>query len=472
MRRAKIVCTLGPSTNTPEVLRALLRAGMDVARINFSHGTHESNGRLIELARQAAAEEGVPLAILQDLQGPRLRLGEIEGGQVEVADGDELVLTTEPMLGSARRISVTGIDLPGHVAPGDRILLDGGAVEVVVSNVRPGEVETRVISGGTLRSRVGINLPGVTLKIPALTEKDRADLAFGLRMDVDYVAMSFVRTGAEVRELRVLMERLGRVVPIIAKIEKREAVANFEEILEEADGIMVARGDLGVEMPMEEVPLLQKHFIHRSRAVGKPVITATQMLDSMIREPRPTRAEVADVANAILDGTDATMLSGETAIGQYPVQSVRTMARIAEVAERALPYASYLEEMVRTRASTITEAIGEATASIARELSVAAVIPITQSGYTARMVAKYRPVAPIYAVTPNVETQRRLSLVWGVRALIIQPHPTTEEMVEEALRTLQDAGRVKPDDLVVITAGVPVGVPGRTNLLHVRRVVE
>jgi pyruvate kinase len=464
-RRTKIVCTLGPASRDEATLRGMLAAGMDVARLNCSHGTREEHAAAIAAVRRLAAEAGGTVAILLDLQGPKLRLGEVPPGR-EVKAGEVLLLAaarphqTLPL----EVLPVQYESLAEEVRPGDQLFLDDGRIHLRVEGTAGGVVRCRVLAGGALRSHAGLNLPGVPLRTPALTAKDREDVLFGLEQGVEYIALSFVRRPEDVTELRALVT--GSETCLIAKIEKQEAVDAFEAILEQVDGVMVARGDLGVEIPLEEVPPAQKRIIARCNAAGKPVITATQMLESMIREARPTRAEVSDVANAVWDGSDAVMLSGETAIGVRPVEVVATMDRIVRAAERVLPP----RHPGLPRAESVTDAIAQATCEIASELGARAILTSTQSGFTARMIAKYRPAVPIIAVTPHTHTCRRLALVWGVTPLLAPPFSSTDEMVQSALAQVRDAGLAQPGDLVVVTAGVPVGIPGQTNLIQVRTV--
>ncbi len=472
MRRTKIVCTIGPASSSEETLRAMIRAGMDVARLNFSHGTHDSHAALMASVRKVAAEEGRVIALLQDLQGPRIRVGEIAEGETHLAPGSRLALTTDDVAGTSSKVTVRGAPLPRDVKPGDRILLDDGAIELKALDTSDAEVICSVVVGGILKSHKGVNVPGRTLSVPSFTEKDRADLLFGLRHEVDYVAMSFVRSAEDIRRLRALIAEQGAETPIMAKIEKHEAIANFDEILQASDAIMVARGDLGIEVAAEEVPLLQKKIIAQCNAAGKPVVTATQMLDSMIRNPRPTRAEVNDVANAILDGSDATMLSGETAAGAYPVAAVATMARIAETTDAALPYDLLMRKAAAEKMQTVTDAIGQATCEMAHELRAKAIITSTESGYTARMVARHRPPTRIIATTPSEATLRELAVVWGVEPKLTPRYQTTEEMIRQVVGVAMQEAQAAEGDLVVITAGLPLPARGRTNLLKLHVVGE
>ncbi|KAF0194588.1 MAG: pyk [Bacillota bacterium] len=467
MRKTKIVCTIGPTSESIEMLRELIRAGLDVARLNFSHGTHAEHLERINSIRQVAAEEGKHIAIMLDTKGPEIRIGTFATGSTTLEPGDPFTLTTEKILGTRDRVTVTYEGLPQDVLPGDRLLLDDGLIEIKVEQVVGSEIHCRTVVGGVVSNRKGINVPGKRVNLPAISVQDEADLKFGVDHNVDFIAASFMRSAADVFAIRKMLEKFGATIPIIAKIENKEGVDNLDSILKVVDGLMVARGDMGVEFPAEEVPIIQKQMIQKCNATGKPVITATQMLDSMIRNPRPTRAEASDVANAIYDGTDAIMLSGETANGKYPLESVQLMARIAERTERALPYEEYRTHRFVSPSPTVTNAISHATVQAAAELCAAAIVTSTQSGWTARMVSKYRPNAPIVAVTTDAQAARRLNLVWGVYPVMGEHISTTDEMMEVAvLRSLQ-AGYIKNGDLVVITAGIPVGVPGTTNLLKV-----
>lgn len=467
--RTRIVCTLGPASDTDESTRVLLQAGMNVVRLNFSHGDHATHAARIERVRRLSREENRVVAILGDLQGPKIRVGEIQGGSRQLAAGDALTLTTRPTAGAGDVVHVDFPGLPQAVKPGGRILVDDGLIELEVVSTNTTDVRTRVVTGGELSSHKGVNLPGAHLHISPITDKDRDDLAFALEQDVDYIALSFVQRAEDVLELKRLIAARGKTVPVIAKIEKPEAVEQIDAILDASDGLMVARGDLGVEAAPEQVPLYQKEIIRKANRAGKPVITATQMLESMVDHPRPTRAEASDVANAILDGTDAVMLSEETAVGKYPAEAVRTMVRIAEAVERDIQLRVPFRQVVE-HAASVTDAIGMATCDIATQLSARIILTATVSGYTARMIARHRPRTPIFAVTVNEQTLRRLALVWGVESAIVGAASTTETMVAAGLATALDHQWVVPGDLVVITAGVPVGTPGRTNMVQVRTV--
>ncbi len=462
--RTKIVATVGPATDTPEVLRQLILAGATTLRLNFSHGTHDDHLRRIVLIRQLEQELNIPVAILQDLQGPKIRLGKFASGEIKLANGDPFTLTSRLVACDQTIATVTYDKLAREVPVGASILLDDGRVEMKVEAVDQAEeaLHCRVVTGGVLSNNKGVNFPGVYLSIRALTAKDREDLVFGLAHGADWVALSFVRNPEDVLELKDLMKQHGRSVPVISKIEKHEAMDAIEAIVAVSDGIMVARGDLGVEMPAEQVPLLQKRLIRLSNAAGKPVITATQMLDSMVKAPRPTRAEVSDVANAILDGTDAVMLSNETAVGEFPVDAVETMARIAQTTEQELsrPDRQALEP-------SITNSIAQAVSRIAEQLKATAIVTLTKSGFTGRNVSKFRPSVPILAVTPSPEVARQLQVVWGVYPLITVDRPSTRQTFQSAITTAIGRDLIQEGDLVVMTAGTLPGVSGSTDLIKV-----
>ncbi len=467
LRKAKIVCTIGPASESVETLKRLIQAGMNVARLNFSHGSHEEHAARIANIRRAAADTGKHVAILLDTKGPEIRTGTLAAESVELIEGNTIVLTTKEVAGTAERVSITYPDLPRDVRVGGTILIDDGLIGLSVERIEGSEIICRIKNGGTLKSKKGVNVPGVKINLPGITEKDAQDIEFGIRQNVDFIAASFVRKASDILEIREILERHRASIDIIAKIENQEGVDNVDEILAVADGLMVARGDLGVEIPVEEVPLVQKRLIDKCNERGKPVITATQMLDSMQRNPRPTRAEASDVANAIFDGTDAIMLSGETAAGKYPVESVETMNRIAMRAEQELNYREILNTQSLRHQMTITDAIGQAVANAALDLDAAAIITATESGHTARMVAKYRPKAPIIAVTPHEKVMRRLALVNGVYPVLAEAAETTDEMLETSVRASLDFGLVRHGDLVIITAGVPVRETGTTNLMKI-----
>lgn len=467
IRRTKIVATIGPATSSPEMLKAIIEAGATTLRLNFSHGSHADHQRNIRLIRQTAFELNQPVAILQDLQGPKIRLGKFEHGSIVVNKGDRFTLTNRPVVGSQEISCVTYEYLADEVPPGARILLDDGRVEMLVEEVNrdKGDLHCRVTVGGTLSNNKGVNFPGVYLSVKAMTEKDREDLMFGLDQGVDWVALSFVRNPQDLIEIKELISSTGKQVPVIAKIEKHEAIEQMEAVLALCDGVMVARGDLGVELPAEDVPVLQKRLIATANRLGIPIITATQMLDSMVNNPRPTRAEVSDVANAILDGTDAVMLSNETAVGKYPEEAVATMARIAERIEQEMAQNSD-RHAVDTRRS-IPNAISQAVGQIAEQLGASAIMSLTQSGATARNVSKFRPRTPILAVTPHVSVARQLQMVWGVQPLLVLDFPSTGQTFKTALGVALERNLVAEGDIVVMTAGTLQGVSGSTDLIKV-----
>ncbi|CAG0947785.1 partial pyruvate kinase, partial [Anaerolineae bacterium] len=413
-QRTRIVCTLGPATDSDEMVRALIRAGMDVARLNFSHGDHATHAARVERIRRLAREENATVALLGDLQGPKIRVGDITGGSVMLANGADFTLTTRAVNGDATGAHIEFPELPQSARAGDRILVDDGAIELQVVSTSATDVVTRVVEGGVLKPHKGVNLPGIPLKISALTDKDRADAAFAIEQDLDYIALSFVRHAADVLELKRLLTARNAFIPIISKIEKPEAIDAFDAILDASNGVMVARGDLGVETPPEQVPIYQKMIIRKANAAGKPVITATQMLESMIENPRPTRAEASDVANAILDGTDAVMLSAETAVGKYPIEAATMMARIAEVTESRVSYRAWMRDKPGEQI-TLADSIGNATCEIAKQLKAKLILALTSGGYTARTISRHRPQTPICAVTSNERTRNRLALVWGIK---------------------------------------------------------
>lgn len=472
-RKTKIVATIGPASEQPEILEAMIEAGLDVARLNFSHGTQEEHRRRIDSIRAAARKVGRTVAIMLDLKGPEIRIGTFDGGKVLLKEGMDFTLTIEPVQGTVERVWVQYPDIVRDVRPGGQLLLDDGNITLQATEVTETEIRTRVVVGGPLSDRKKVNLPGVKVSLPALSEKDVSDIQFGVRLEVDFIAGSFIRKAGDVLDIRRVIEEAGGNQHIVSKVESQEGFDELDAILDVTDGLMVARGDLGVEVPTEEVPIMQKSMIERANRLGVPVITATQMLESMVTKPRPTRAEASDVANAIIDGTDAVMLSAESAAGQYPVDSVRTMATIARRTEEALDYVGILNRKRRIgKLDTVTEAISHATVATAADLGAAAIISATKSGFTARMVSKYRPASPIIAVTPLESTARKLSLVWGVTAVVKEETEDTDSMIDRAIEGALDSGRVKSGDLVVITAGVPVGVTGTTNLIKVHTVAE
>jgi len=468
LRLTKIVATIGPASDQPEILEQLLRAGVDVARLNFSHGSHEEQRARFARIRAAAEAVGKFVSIILDTKGPEVRLGKFADGAVVLKAGQSFILYAGERLGDAEGVSVSWPHLSADVEVGDTVLIDDGLLELVVTAKHGSDLHCQVVVGGVVSDRKGVNIPGRTLNLPALSEQDIADIKVGVELGVDFIAQSFVRDASDVITLRRLLEELGGDIPIIAKIENREGVVNLDEILKVADGLMVARGDLGVEIPPEEVPLIQKRMITACNRIGKPVITATQMLDSMIRSPRPTRAEASDVANAIFDGTDAVMLSGETANGSYPLAAVQTMARIALHTEQALDnQVTSSRQQVGKKMANITDAISHASVQAAEDLLAAAIITPTASGSTARMVSRYRPKMPIIAYVTEAKVARRLNLSWGVYPVLGPRVDDTDEMIKTAITSSLDQGLIKNGDLVVITAGVPVGVPGTTNLIKV-----
>ncbi len=469
MRKTKIVCTLGLASQTPEVIKGLINAGMNVARFNFSHGTHESHKKTFDIVRELSEKMQVPVATLLDTKGPEVRLGQFKDGKAYLETGTTFTLTTQEIIGDAQKASVTYKDLPRDVKPGIAILLDDGSIEMVVREVKGEEVLCEVLSGGDISDRKGVNLPEVHLTMPYISEQDKKDILFGLECGFDFIAASFVRSASDILELRQLMHEKGPDdARIIAKIENAEGVENIDEILRVSDGIMVARGDMGVEIPFEQLPAIQKLLIQKAYNAGKVVITATQMLESMIKNPRPTRAEISDVANAIYDGTSAIMLSGETAAGKYPVKVVETMARIAERTESDIDYEKRFFVRHRGQSSeNVTSAISHATCTTAYDMGAAAIIAVTISGKAARMVSKYRPNIPIVGCTTSPVTYRQLSMSWGVVPIMIKQEMDLDRLFDHTVSCVEKAGIVRPGEVVVITTGVPLGVSGTTNLLKV-----
>ncbi|WNF36035.1 pyruvate kinase [Bacillaceae bacterium IKA-2] len=473
MRKTKIVCTIGPASESLEKLTQLIEAGMNVARLNFSHGDHQEHGARIKTIRKAAASAGKYIAILLDTKGPEIRTNNFADGTAELVVGQEVIISMDEVLGTAQKFSVTYSGLINDVEVGSKILLDDGLIELEVIEVGSNELITKILNSGTIKNKKGVNVPNVSINLPGITEKDESDIRFGIEQGVDFIAASFVRRASDVLEIRGLLESKGAEhIHIIPKIENQEGVDNIDEILEISDGLMVARGDLGVEIPAEEVPLVQKKLIKKCNSMGKPVITATQMLDSMQRNPRPTRAEASDVANAIFDGTDAIMLSGETAAGEYPVEAVQTMDKIAERTESALNYEELLKRKGRESERTITDTISQAVAHTALNLNATAIVTATESGHTARMISKYRPKSAIVAVTHSEEVCRKLSLVWGVHSQLGVKASSTDEMLESAVLEAVKTDFIDHGDLIVITAGVPVGEIGTTNLMKVHVISE
>jgi pyruvate kinase len=468
MRGTKIVCTIGPASESEEMLIQLVTAGMNVARLNFSHGNHEEHKKRIDTIKKVRQALQRPIAIMLDTKGPEVRLGTFKDGTAEINAGDQFILTIEDVLGDNTRCTITYKELPHEVKEGTKILIADGLIELRVVDKTETEVICQVVNGGTLADRKNVNIPGATSKLPAITQKDVSDLVFGVENDIDIIAASFIRKATDVLEIRkILEENGGSSISIISKIENQEGVDNVDEILKVSDGLMVARGDLGVELPAEEIPLTQKMLIKKCNQAGKPVITATQMLDSMTRNPRPTRAEVTDIANSIFDGTDAIMLSGETAAGKYPIEAVKTMAIIAERTERDLDHSLIEKRQEYKDGITVANAISHASCTTAYELGAAAIITPTQSGSTARMVSKFRPKAPIIAATFDERVRRKLCLSYGVHSVLIQGVDSTDDLIEQSVNQAIANEYVSSGDLVVITAGVPAGVAGTTNLIKV-----
>jgi len=463
-RHSKIVCTLGPATNSPRMIRRLIEAGMDVARLNFSHGTHETHVQSIAMVHAAAAELGKTVGILADLQGPKIRTGALAGGgTVTLRSGQQFIITTAKILGDSTRVNTTFRPLPREVKSADRILLSDGLIELRVETIRGPEVICRVVNGGLLGEHKGINLPGVKLRVPALTPKDREDLRFALAHNVDFIAASFVRRPEDVLLAKALIRRAKKDTPVIAKLEKPEAIENLEGILRVSDGVMVARGDLGVEMNPETVPVVQKNIIARAREFRRPVITATQMLESMTQNPRPTRAEASDVANAIFDGSDAVMLSAESASGKYPIEAVSMMARIIHEAEASIQ--EYPRPTTSQEQLKVAETVAELVCHASRELHMKLIAVFTHSGFTARLVSRYRPLVPIVAFSPEASTRRRMSLLWGVTSRHISDIKKIDGLAEVAEKRLLEERLVKKGDVIGIVAGTPMGIRGTTNFM-------
>jgi pyruvate kinase len=463
--RAKIVCTLGPATSSPELIKALVAAGMDVARLNMSHGGHDTHRAAYDAVRAACDANGRSVGVLVDLQGPKIRLGRFASGPVTLAAGQEFTITGEDVPGDHSEVSVSYPELAGDVWPGTRLLVDDGRLVLEVTAVQGARVRTRVLVGGTVSDHKGLNLPGVRVSVPALTSKDAEDLRWALALRADMIALSFVQGPKDAEPAREIMEEAGVRLPLIAKIEKPQAVGALDEVVAAFDGIMVARGDLGVELPLEQVPLVQKRAIKLARQAAKPVIVATQMLESMVSAPRPTRAEASDVANAVLDGADALMLSAETSVGAYPVDAVATMARIIEAAERDWPFGPPAGAP-ETTGCAIARSAGEVGAAVGARAMVA----FTMTGETARRLARYRSPIPLLAFTTEAATRSQLALTWGAETFLVPPVAHTDDMVRQVETALQDIGRCAPGDVVVIVAGSPPGTPGRTNALRVHRI--
>ncbi|TDM15783.1 pyruvate kinase [Macrococcus bovicus] len=473
MRKTKIVCTIGPASESPEVLEQLMTAGMNVARLNFSHGSHEEHGARIARIREAAEKLNKTVAILLDTKGPEIRTHNMENDKIELQKNTTVVINMQEVLGTANEFSVTYPELINDVHVGSTILLDDGLIELKVKDLKheEGKIVCDVINAGELKNKKGVNLPGIKVNLPGITEKDAEDIKFGIDQQVDFIAASFVRRASDVLEIRKILEdRKCSTIRIIPKIENEEGIENIDQILQVSDGLMVARGDMGVEIPAERVPLVQKELIRKCNALGKPVITATQMLDSMQRNPRPTRAEASDVANAIYDGTDAVMLSGETAAGQYPVESVKVMANIAYAAEEAQDYKFLLDSRTKLNETNMVNAIGVSVAHTALNLNVQTIVAATESGHTAQIISKYRPHAHIIAMTPYEQTARHMALVWGTIPVVKEGKKTTDQLLEQASEAAIEAGSVNNGDLIIITAGIPTGEAGTTNFMKIQLV--
>lgn len=467
MRKTKIICTIGPASESKEMLKALLLAGMNVARFNFSHGDYEEHRAKYERAVATAKELNLPLATMMDTKGPEIRLLDFEGGKVYLESGQNFSLTTDEVMGTSKRASITYKNLKNDIEVGKTILIDDGLIEFTVKEIKDTDIICEVINGGYVSNHKGINVPGVVLSMPYISEVDKQDILFGVKMGYDYLAASFVRCREDIEAVRKLITDNGGRMKIIAKIENMQGIDNLDEILEVSDGIMVARGDMGVEIPMEEVPVIQKKMIKKAIKKGKIVITATQMLDSMIKNPRPTRAETTDVANAIYDGTSAIMLSGESAAGSYPIEAVKTMSRIAERAEQDICYNGRLRKRSEEEKADITTAISHACCTTAMDLKASAIITVTMSGFTASMISRYQPGCQIIGCTVDDTVYRQLSLLWGVKPLLIDKKDNTEKLFEAAVEASKNAGLIHEGERVVLTAGVPLGIAGKTNMIRV-----
>ena len=468
LRKTKIVCTLGPATEDDAILRAMIQAGMNVARLNFSHGTYEGHAQNIRRIRALSAELHTPVGIMLDTKGPEIRLKTFRDHRVTLQKGQLFTLCTGDVEGDAEHVSITYADLPADVQPGTTILIDDGLVGLTVEAVSKTEIQCRVNNGGVISDRKGINVPDANLSMPFISRKDREDILFGIQENVDFIAASFTRTEEDILAIRKLLtDNGGKGISIIAKIENMQGVQNIDSILAVSDGVMVARGDLGVEIPLEQIPIIQKMIIRKAYSRGKQIITATQMLESMQNNPRPTRAEATDVANAIYDGTGAIMLSGETAAGLYPVEAVRTMARIAQVAEASIDYVQRFRDSVPRPSANITNAISHACCTSAQDLNATAIVTVTKTGFTAKMLSRFRPGCPIIACAPGERVVRQLCLSWGITPLLIEEVTDTDELFERAVDAGIDAGLLHKDDLIVMTAGVPLGISGTTNLMRV-----
>jgi len=467
MKKTKIICTIGPASQNPETLKEMMKAGMNVARFNFSHGDHKEQAMKFNMVMDAAAELGMPIATLQDTRGPEIRLRDFVNGKEELKAGQTFILTTEEMMGTNEKVSITYKGLPKDVKKGMSILIDDGLIEMSVEKVTDKEIVCKVLNGGFVSNKKGVNVPGAHLSMPFISEADYNDIVFGVKTGFDFIAASFVRTKEDILEVRKILDEHGSKMKVIAKIESMQGIENLDEILEVSDGIMVARGDLGVEVPLEEVPVIQKKMIKKATAQGKHVITATQMLESMTKNPRPTRAEATDVANAIYDGTTAIMLSGESANGAYPVEAVKTMTRIAERTEADIDYASRLQRLEVGNGCDITNAISHATCTTAMDLKASAIITVTMSGFTASMIARYKPNCEIISCSVEPAVCRQSNLLWGVRPLLVDKEDSVDVLFREAIRAAEKAEYIKKGDVVVLTAGVPLGASGKTNMIRV-----
>lgn len=467
MRKTKIICTIGPASENAEMLKELLLAGMNVARFNFSHGDYEEHRAKYERAVKIAKELNIPLATMMDTKGPEIRLRDFEGGKVYLENGQDFILTTDEVMGTAQRASITYKNLKNDIEVGKTILIDDGLIQLVIKEIKDTDIVCEVVNGGYVSNHKGINVPGAVLSMPYISEVDKQDILFGVKMGYDYLAASFARCKEDIEAVRKLITDNGGCMKIIAKIENMQGIDNLDEILESSDGIMVARGDMGVEIPMEEVPVIQKKMIKKALKKGKIVITATQMLDSMIKNPRPTRAETTDVANAIYDGTSAIMLSGESAAGAYPIEAVKTMSRIAERTEEDICYNARLRKRSEEKKEDVTSAISHACCTTAMDLNASAIITVTMSGFTASMISRYQPGCRIIGCTVDEMVYRQLSLLWGVRPLLIDKEESAEKLFEAAVEASKKAGLIHEGERVVLTAGVPLGISGKTNMIRV-----
>lgn len=473
MRKTKIICTLGPATDDERVLRELMLSGMNVARVNFSHQTHEEQLKRISAVKRLRKELNLPIALLADTKGPEIRIGTFKTPKVTLKEGQQFTLTTRDVVGDESIVSISFKGLPGDVNKGTHILIDDGLIDMTVDAISATDITCTVINGGEISARKGVNVPGIRISMPYISPSDRADLRFAVENDFDFIAASFVRTADDVRLIKAELKRHGcNDIRIISKIENREGIENADEILKESDGLMVARGDMGVEVPLEEIPIIQKQLIRKVYLAGKQVVTATQMLDSMMKNPRPTRAETTDVANAIYDGTSAIMLSGETAAGAHPIEALKTMARIAEVTERDIDYKKRFRNTVHNDLYNVTGAISHATTAAAHDLDAKAIVTVTESGSTARMISRYRPAVDIIGCSPSKKTVRQMNMSWGVTPLLVEEKTNTDELFKHAITAAHNAGLLSDGDLTVITAGVPLGKSGTTNMIRIHVVGE